>query len=215
MVTSLGRGRAWRCRRRSTLCFCAGRALSTGARIGDGAAIPVAADVGRAPSPKVTPLPRERRDRRARQPFEEKRRAELTAQARRPPHCHATRSHRRAPLPSAPGSTSRRPQRRLAPKRGRRFPGLPRCPSPRTRPSTMPRPSSCRLRLVTTSFDRPKGWLRSKCSRRRCVPTDVGAHQGGVSPSRGKGHLRGLPPRIKTGHASRIFVPTRIESMLY
>lgn len=47
MATSLcqriGRGRAWRCRRRSTLCSCAVRALSTGARIGDGAAVPVAA----------------------------------------------------------------------------------------------------------------------------------------------------------------------------
>ena len=77
------------------MCPCAGRALSTGARIGDGAAIPGAADVGRAPSPKVTPPPRGRRDRPARRPLGEKRRAGLTAQARRPPHGHATRSPRR------------------------------------------------------------------------------------------------------------------------
>lgn len=166
--------------------------------------------------PDVPTLPQERGDRLATHaaagPHGED---DPTAQGSRLPHGSAPRSPRRAHLPNAPGGTSRRPQRHLAPKRGRRSPGLPRCPSPRTRPSTMPRPSSCRLRLVTTSFDRLKGWLRSKCSRRRCVPTDVGAHQGGVSPSRGKGHLRGLPPRIKTGHASRIFVPTRIESMLY
>ena len=51
----LGRGRAWRCRSGSTLCFCAGWALPTGTRIGDGLAITVSADVGRAPSHKATP----------------------------------------------------------------------------------------------------------------------------------------------------------------
>ena len=147
------RGRAWRCRRRNTLCFCADRALSTWARIGDGAAIPVAADVGRAPSPKVTPLPRERRDRRARQPFEEKRRAGLTAQDRRPPHGHATRSPRRAPIPNAPGGTSRRTQRPSARRRGRRAPVSPRCPSSRMRPLRGPR---CRRRRGPTLWHFPR-----------------------------------------------------------
>ncbi len=104
MVTSLcqriGRGRAWRCRRRSTLCSCAVRALPTGARIGDGAAVPVAAVAGRAPSFKIAPLPQKRSYRRASKPFGEKRRAVLTAQDRRSPHGHATRSPRRASLPN-------------------------------------------------------------------------------------------------------------------
>lgn len=135
MVTSLcqrvGRGRAWRCRRRSTLCSCAVRALSTGARIGDGAAVPVAAVAGRAPSFKIAPLPQKRSYRRASKPFGEKRRAGLTAQDRRSPHGHATRSPRRASLPNAPGGTWRRSQCPSTQRRGRRAPLSPRRPSPR------------------------------------------------------------------------------------
>ena len=80
----------------------------------------------------------------------------LTAQARHPPHCHATRSPRRAPLPSAPGGTSRRPQRPSARRKGRRAPGSPRRPFPRTRPLRGPR---CRKRRKSTSWH----FLQSSC----------------------------------------------------
>jgi hypothetical protein len=73
----------------------------------------------------------------------------LTAQARLPPHGHETRSPRRVPLPSAPGGTSRCPQRPSAPRRGRRAPGSPRRPSPRMRPLRGPR---CRKRRRFTSW---------------------------------------------------------------
>lgn len=102
--------------------------------------------------PDVPTLPRGRGDRLATHaapgPHGED---DPAAQGSRLPHGSAPRSPRRAPLPNAPGGTSRRPQRHLAPKRGRRSPGLPRCPSPRTRPLRGPR---CRRRRRSTSSSR-------------------------------------------------------------
>lgn len=52
-------------------------------------------------------------------------------------------------MPSAPGGTSRRPQRPSARRRGRRAPVSPRRPSPRMRPLRGPR---CRRRRRSTSW---------------------------------------------------------------
>ena len=137
---------------------------------------------------------RGRRDWPARRPFGERRRAGLTAQARRPPLGHATRSPRRVPLSSAPGGTSRRPSRR---RRGRRAPVSPRRPSPRMPPLRGPH---CRKRRRSTSwhFLQSSRLLDAAAMLRR---TGV---LGGDASRRFSGQMSGM--RRRSGHpANRDF----------